>query len=89
MTALQEMGGQPLTLDSLVQIMLKSTDGWDQVATFAALTMLSKIRKMEIGWERHKQPIAAATQHPIPDFSSPLFAISNPALEGEEDDPGW
>ncbi len=32
----------------MVPIMLKSTEGWDQVATFVALTMR---RKMEIAWE--------------------------------------
>ncbi len=37
MTTLQEMGEQPLTLDSLVLIMLKSADGSDQVAAFVAL----------------------------------------------------
>ncbi len=41
---------------------------------------------MEIVWERQKWPIATATQHPIPPV--PVFAISNPAME-EEDDPGW
>ncbi len=68
------MGEQPLTLDCLVPIMLKSADGWDQVAAFVALTIL---RKMEIARERQRRPIAAATQHPM----------SHPAME-EEDNPG-
>ncbi len=43
-------------------------------------------RKMEIAWER---PIAAATQHPMSDLAiPPVFAVSNPATEAE-DDPGW
>ncbi len=45
-------------LTSLVPIMLKSAEGWDQVAAFVALTML---RKMEIARERQGRPIAAAT----------------------------
>ncbi len=39
MTTLQEMGEQPLTPDSLVPIMLKSAEGWDQMAAFVALTI--------------------------------------------------
>ncbi len=38
MTTLQEMGEQPLTPDSIVPILLKSAEGWDQVAAFAALS---------------------------------------------------
>ncbi len=66
--------------------MLKSAEGWDQVATFVALTMR---RKMEIAWERQGRPIAAATQHPMPDLAipPPVFDVSNPATEAE-DDPG-
>ncbi len=87
MTTLQEMGEQPLTPDSLVQIMLKSADGWDQAAAFVALTMC---RKIEIVRERQRRAIAAATQHPMQDLAiPPVFAISNPATEEEEDDPGW
>ncbi len=48
MTNLQQMGDQPFTPNSLVLIMLKSTDGWDQVAAFVALTMH---RKMKIAQE--------------------------------------
>ncbi len=40
----------------MVPIMLKSAEGWDQVAAFVALTMR---RKMEIGWEWQGRPIAA------------------------------
>ncbi len=40
MTTLQKIGEQPFTTDSLVPIMLKSADGWDQVAAFVALTKL-------------------------------------------------
>ncbi len=66
--------------------MLKSTEGWDQVAAFVALTMR---HKMEIARERQGRPIAAATQHPMPDLAipPPVFAFSNPATEAE-DDPG-
>ncbi len=79
------MGEPPPTLDSLVPIMLKSAEGWDQVAAFVALTMR---RKMEVARERQGRPIAAATQHPMPDLTMPpVFAISNPATEAE-DDPG-
>ncbi len=85
MATLQEMGEQPLTADSLVPIMLKNAEGWDQVAAFVALTMR---RKMEIVWERQGRPIAATTQHPMPDLTiTPVFATSNPAMEAE-DDPG-
>ncbi len=69
MTTQQEMGEQPLTPDNLVPIMLKSADGWDQVAAFVALTMR---RKMEIAWERQRQPTAIATQHPMTDLAIPL-----------------
>ncbi len=62
MMTLQKKGEQPLTPDSLVLIMLKSADGWDQVATFVTLTMH---HKMEIMWERQRRPIAPTTQHPI------------------------
>ncbi len=78
-TTLQEMGEQPLTPDSLVPIVLRSGDGWDQVVAFVALTMR---HKMELAQEQQRQPIAAATQHPV-------FTISNPAMEETEDDPGW
>ncbi len=54
----------------LVPIMLKSVEGWDQVAAFVALTMC---HKMEIAQER---PIAAATQHPMPDLAIPPFLLS-------------
>ncbi len=46
MTALEKMGELPLTPDSLVPIILKSAEGWDQMAAFVALTMR---RKMESG----------------------------------------
>ncbi len=68
--ALQKTGEPPLTPDSFVPIMLKSAEGWDQMATFVALTMC---RKMEIARER---PIVAATQHSMPDFAIPLFLPS-------------
>ncbi len=86
MTTLQEMGEQSLTLDSLAPIMLKSADGWHQVAAFVSLTMR---RKMKIVWKRQKRSIAAATQHPMLNLAIlPVFDISNPAME-EEDNPGW
>ncbi len=86
MTALEKMGKSPLTPDSLVPIMLKSAEVWDQVATFVALTLRCK---MEIVRERQGRPIAATTQHPMPDLAMPtVSAISNPATEAE-DDPGW
>ncbi len=72
MTTLQKKGEQPLTLDSLVTIMLKSTAGWDQVAAFVALTIH---RKIEIVRERQKRPIAAATQHLMPDLAIPLCLL--------------
>ncbi len=63
--------------------MLKSAEGWDQVAVFVALTMR---RKMEIARERQGRPVAATTQHPMPDLAiPPIFAISNPATEAEDD----
>ncbi len=65
MTALEKMGERPLTPDSLIPIMLKSAEGWDQVAAFVAMTTR---RKMEIAREC---PIAAATQHPMPDLAIP------------------
>ncbi len=68
MTALEKMGKLPLTPDSLVQIMLKSTEGWDQVAAFVTLTMR---HKMDIMRERQGWPIAATTQHPMPDLAIP------------------
>ncbi len=65
-TTLQDMGEEPLTPDSLVPIMLKSADSWDQVAAFVALTMC---HKMEIVWEQQRRPIATATQHPTLDLT--------------------
>ncbi len=61
--------------------------GWDQVVAFITLTMH---HKMELAGERQRWPTAAATQHPIPDLvpPTPVFAVSNPATD-EEDDPGW
>ncbi len=56
------MGEEPLTPDFLVPIMLRSVEGWDQVTAFATMTMC---RKMEYAWERQRQPIAAAIQHPM------------------------
>ncbi len=33
---------------------------------------------------------SSPTQHPMPDLAiPPVFAISQPAMEEEEDDPGW
>ncbi len=58
---------------SLVPIMLKSAEGWDQVAAFVALTMR---RKMEIARERQGWPIAAATHHPMPYLAIPPFLPS-------------
>ncbi len=62
MTTLQEIGEQLLTQDSLVRIMLKITDRWDQVAAFVTLTMR---HQMEIAQEWQLRPIAAITQYPI------------------------
>ncbi len=59
---------QHLTPDSLVPIMLKSADGWGQVAVFGALTMRRKMKKVQ---ERPRRPIAATTQHPMPDLAIP------------------
>ncbi len=81
------MDEQPLKPDSLVSIMLKSADGWDQVAAFVTLTMRCK---MEIVRERQSRSIAATTQQPVPDVAIPsVFAINNPATEEKEDNPGW
>ncbi len=67
------MGEQLLTQDSLVPIMLKSVDRWDQVAAFVALTMRCK---METVWDRQMRPIATAIQHPRPDLAIPsMFTI--------------
>ncbi len=68
MTALEKMGELPLTPDSLVPIMLKNAEGWDQVAVFVALTMH---RKMEVAWEQQGRPIAATTQRPMPHLAIP------------------
>ncbi len=58
--------------------MLKNADGWNLVAAFVALTMLRK-----------RWPIVAAIQHPMPNLAiPPVFTISNPAME-EEDDRDW
>ncbi len=62
------MDEEPLTLNSLIPIMLKSAKGWNQVAAFVILTML---HKMELVWERQKCPISTATQHPMPDLVIP------------------
>ncbi len=73
MTALQKMANHLLRQTI-------STEGWDQVVAFAALTMR---RKMTIAWER---PIAATTQHPMPGLAipPPSFYISKPAMEAED-----
>ncbi len=43
---------------------------------------------MELTQEWQKQPKAAATQHPMPDHTTPpVFASSNPVTE--LDVPGW
>ncbi len=87
MTALQEIVEQPLTPDSLVPIMLKSADGWDQVAAFVALTMHPQdgdsVGAAEAAHSRHYPVPNARPRNP------PMFAISNTATEEEEDDPGW
>ncbi len=55
------------------------------VAAFVTLIMRCK---MEIAREWQGWPIATATQHPMPDLAiRPIFAVSNPAMEAE-DDPG-
>ncbi len=76
MTALEKMGEPPLMPDSLIPIMLKSTEGWDQVAAFVALTMR---RKMEIAREWQGRPIATATQQPMPDLTIPRFCRQQPS----------
>ncbi len=53
MTTLQKKGEQPLTPDSLISIMLKNANGWDQVAAFVA----SGAAK------------AANSHHPMPDLA--------------------
>ncbi len=72
-------GEPPLTPDSLIPIMLKSAEGWDQVAAFVALIMC---RKMEIAREQQGRPIAAATQHPMPDLAIPRFCHQQPSGNG-------
>ncbi len=63
--------------------MLKSTDGWDQVAAFIALTMRHKMETAQAtNSHRHPAPNARPRQPP-----PPMFAVSNSATE-EEDDPG-
>ncbi len=53
--------------------MLKNAEGWDQVATFVALTVRRKMKKAR---ERQGWPIAAATQHPMPNLAIPPFLLS-------------
>ncbi len=52
-------------LHAIITLSLKSP-GWDRVAAFVPLTMC---RKMEIAREWQGRPIAAATQHPMPDLA--------------------
>ncbi len=72
------MGEESLTPHSLVPIMLRSSEGWDQLAAFVALTMSHKVK---LAWERQRRSITVAIQHPV-------FAVSNTALK-EEDNTGW
>ncbi len=74
------MGEEPLTPDSLVLILLQSTEGWDPVSAFVALTTC---HKMESLWEQqnHRPVPNSEARHP------PQFAASNPAVE--EEGPGW
>ncbi len=80
MTALEQMDKLPLMPDSLIPIMLKSAEGWDQVAAFVALTMR---RKMEIVREWQRRPIATTNQHPMPDLATlpPHFCRQQPSNE--------
>ncbi len=66
------MDEQPLTLDSLVPIMLKSADGWDQVAAFVALTMR---RKMVIARKWQRLPIATTTHYQMLDLANPPSCV--------------
>ncbi len=67
MSTLQEKSEQPLTLDNLVTIMLRSAEGWNQIV-FVALTMF---HKMELVWEGQRRSIASITQHPLLDLTIP------------------
>jgi len=83
MTALQEMGEQPLTPDTMVPTLLRSEAGWDRIAAFVASVMRSK---MESAWERQR---AAAHQRPMPDLAIPPVPVADSRMEEEEvDDPG-
>ncbi len=62
MTTLQEMSEQPLTLDSFVPVISRSTKGWNQVAAFVALTMH---HKMELAREQQRR-WTVVTWHPTP-----------------------
>ncbi len=82
-----QMHNQTHTYTSMIILTHFNTCTLIQVAAFVTLTMRCK---MEIAQERPGRPIAAATQHLMPDLatSPPIFAVSNPATEAE-DDPGW
>ncbi len=61
MTSLQEMGEESLTPDILFPMMLRSAEGWDQVAAFVDLTIH---HKMELARERQRRllPSPSSTQ---------------------------
>ncbi len=73
MTTLHEMGKQPLTLDSLVSIMVRSVEGWNQMATFVTLAIYHKI---ELVREWQRRLIATMTQHPYQTSPSPYLPLA-------------
>ncbi len=86
MTALEKMGKPPLTPDSLVPIMLKSAEGWDQ----AGGRFCRSDNAPQDGDSTGAAGTARSRRHPAPNDGPrhpPVFAVSNPAMEAE-DDPG-
>ena len=81
MTALQEMGEQPLTPESLVPTLLRSRAGWDLVAAFVASVMRSKMESA-----RERQRNVAVEQRPMPDLAIPPVPAADDRLNSEEEE---
>jgi len=63
------MGEEPITPESLIPVMLKSSTGWDQVAAFNA-AILRKKMEGEWKWQTWKTTV---NQHTMSDLTVPPY----------------
>ncbi len=74
------------TYDTLPEVSFNQIQGQISRMCLSPIMLKPKFRN----FFQHCEFWEAAIQHPMQDFAIPsVFAVSNPATEEEEDDPGW